>query len=43
MKILNENKLYQSSELEKNMHIADGVSVLLFDEANILEQVTFGV
>lgn len=43
MKTLTESRLYTAKELEKNLHIADGVEVLLFDEANILEQVTFGV
>jgi hypothetical protein len=42
MKILTESRLYTTDELEKNLHLADGVEVLIFDEANILEQVTFG-
>jgi hypothetical protein len=41
MKILTESRLYSTTELEKNIHLADGVQVLIFDEANILEQVTF--
>lgn len=39
---LTENKLYMSKDLEKELHIADGVSVMIYDEENILEQVTFG-
>ena len=41
MKILNESRLYLSAELEKNLHIADWVDALIFDEDNILEKVTF--
>jgi Fe-S cluster assembly scaffold protein SufB len=41
MKTLTESRLYLSSELERNMHLADGVNILIFDEENILEQVTF--
>lgn len=41
MKTLIESRLYTTKELEKNLHLADGVQVLIFDEANILEQVTF--
>lgn len=39
---LTENKLYTSKDLEKEIHIADGVSAMIYDEANILETVTFG-
>jgi SUF system FeS cluster assembly, SufBD len=39
---LTENRLYRTSELEKQIHIADGVSALIFDEENILQTVTFG-
>lgn len=39
---LTENKLYMSGDLEKEIHIADGVQVLIYDEQNILETVTFG-
>jgi hypothetical protein len=42
MKILNESKLYQDWAFDTHLHIADGVEVLIFDETNILEQVTFG-
>ena len=41
MKTLTQSRLYTTDELEKNLHLADGVEVLIFDEANILEQVTF--
>jgi len=41
MKTLTESRLYLSSELEKNIHLADSVNILIFDEENILEQVTF--
>jgi len=39
---LTEDKLYTSTDLEKNIHIADGVSALIYDEGNILENITFG-
>lgn len=39
---LTENKLYTSSDLEKEIHIADGVSAMIYDEENVLETVTFG-
>ena len=42
MKTLTENKLYMSSELESEVHIADGVSAMIYDEADVLEKVTFG-
>lgn len=38
---LTENKLYTSKDLQANIHIADGSSVMVFDEENILETVTF--
>ena len=41
MKILSDSRLYVSQELEKIIHLADGVEALIFDESNILEQVTF--
>lgn len=41
MKILSENRLYMSYELEKEIHIADNAKVLMYDEKNILEKVTF--
>ncbi len=41
MKILSENRLYMSDELEQEIHIADGAKVLVYDEKNILEKVTF--
>ena len=41
MKVLTESRLYLSSELEMNIHLADGINVLIFDEKNILEKVTF--
>lgn len=40
---LTENKLYTSKDLEKEIHISDGVKVYIYDEENILETVTFGV
>ena len=39
---LTENKLYTAADLEKEVHIADGVEAMIFDEENILETVTFG-
>lgn len=39
---LTENKLYTSSDLQKNIHIEAGVSAMIYDEENILENVTFG-
>jgi len=39
---LTENKLYTSTDLQKDIHIQDGVSALIYDEENILENVTFG-
>lgn len=38
---LTENKLYMSSELESEVHIADGVSAMIYDESDILTKVTF--
>lgn len=40
---LTENKLYMSNDLESEVHIADGVSAMIYDEADILEKVTFGL
>jgi len=42
MKTLTENKLYMSSDLEDEIHIADGVSAMVYDEGNTLTKVTFG-
>jgi Fe-S cluster assembly scaffold protein SufB len=39
---ISENRLYTSSELEKEVHIESGISAMIFDDGNILEQVTFG-
>lgn len=39
---LTENKLYTSKDIQKELHIADGVSVMIYDEADVLEKVTFG-
>ena len=39
---LTENKLYTSSDLQKDIHIEAGVSAMIYDEENILENVTFG-
>lgn len=39
---LTENKLYTSWDLQSEIHIADGVSVMIHDEADILTKVTFG-
>lgn len=39
---LTENKIYTSTDLTEEVHIADNASVLIYDEANILEKVTFG-
>ena len=41
MKILTDSRIYKSQELETHIHLADGVQVLIFDETNMLEQVTF--
>jgi hypothetical protein len=41
MQQLEESKIYRSSELAAEVHIADGVSVLVFDEDDILQKVTF--
>jgi Fe-S cluster assembly scaffold protein SufB len=38
---LTENKLYLSKDLEKNIHIAEGVHAMIFDTEDILQQVTF--
>lgn len=38
---LAENKIYRSNELQTEIHIADGAQVLIFDEGNVLEKVTF--
>lgn len=43
MKILTESWLYTTPELQTHIHLADGVEVLIFDEINVLEQVTFWV
>jgi len=40
--ILTENRLYTSQELKPEIHIADNASVLIYDEENILEKVSFG-
>jgi Fe-S cluster assembly scaffold protein SufB len=42
MKTLTENKLYTLTDIEAELHIADGVSVMIYDEANLLTKVTFG-
>ncbi len=39
---LTENKLYMSSDIQSHVHIADWVSARIYDEADKLEQVTFG-
>ena len=39
---IQENRLYLSSELADEVHIADGISAIIFDEENILRKVTFG-
>ncbi len=39
---LTENKLYTSTDLQAEIHIADSVSVMIHDEADILTKVTFG-
>lgn len=38
---LTENKLYTSADLEKEIHIADGVNAMIYDEENVLETLTF--
>jgi len=38
---LTENKLYTSSELEQEIHVADGVAAIVYDEADVLQKVTF--
>ncbi len=40
---LTENRLYTSDELTAEVHIEAGVSVMIFDEADVLTKVTFGV
>jgi hypothetical protein len=42
MKTLTENRLYITSELSQEMHIADGVAAMIYDEADVLQKVTFG-
>lgn len=41
MKTLTENKLYMTEELSAEIHIADGVSAMIYDEASVLQKVTF--
>lgn len=41
MKILTENKLYITTELAEEVHIADWVSVVIFDDEALLQKVTF--
>lgn len=38
---ITENRLYISSELEREIHIAEGVEAIIFDDADILESVSF--
>lgn len=42
MKTLTENKLYMTQDLSAEMHIADGVHAMIYDEADVLQKVTFG-
>ena len=35
MKTLTESRLYITNELEKHLHLADGIQVLIFDEIDI--------
>lgn len=42
MKTLTENKLYMTQELESEIHLADGVTAMIYDEADVLQKVTFG-
>jgi len=39
---LQENTLYTSKDLEVEIHIADNTTVLIFDEEDTLQKVTFG-
>ncbi len=39
---LTENRLYKSNELQSEMHIADGVSVMIYDTEDVLKKLTFG-
>ncbi len=39
---LTENKLYMSTELESEVHIADWTLVMIYDESDTLKKVTFG-
>jgi len=39
---ITENKLYMTQDLSSDMHIADGVNALIYDEENVLRKVTFG-
>jgi hypothetical protein len=43
MKTLTENRLYTLADLESEIHIADGVSAMIYDEANLMTKVTFGI
>ena len=38
---IKKDGLYTSKELQKEIHIEDGISVQIFDEENILQKVTF--
>jgi len=39
---LTENKLYFSKDLESELHIADGVDAMIYDEQDVLKKITFG-
>jgi hypothetical protein len=43
MKTLTENRLYSANEIESEMHIADGISAMIYDESDVLKKITFGV
>lgn len=39
---LTENRLYRTHELSWEIHIADGISAIIYDEEDVLQKVTFG-
>lgn len=43
MKTLTESRFYDLPDLEAEMHIADWVNAVIYDEADLLQKVTFGV
>ena len=39
---LTENKLYMTQDLSSEIHVADWVHAMIYDEGDVLEKVTFG-